>query len=372
MAGKVKCKIRRLNRGTTDETLELCKLCQCPTYSKRKNMTSNSNKDEKPHDFSSSNESTGDNLLRKWAEPSPNWLKAIKEWNWLWKAHVYGFGGLFVLVTLYAIMCCIASRKTVLTQHRAHRTVMNFILLVAGFLRSLILFWDPYASSSDTTDLQLLFCIISWGISTACITSSFSIMLLIFLETTMTSLGPARFKNLPCLLSITLVNVVYLLMSDLVVWFHHEAKVMIFTCHVTFAVWGLAVSVGYSVAGIRMWRNLKSSLGRTFFNRALDRDFRRLKRLFILMCWASCIGIFKFSLSLYNAIGEYGVFSDIGYVKSWPWFAVQSSLRLLEFLMCFFIFLIAFRNGKNNSHTNPEICSNELNQRQHLESNVPN
>ena len=155
MAGKVKCKIRRLNRGTTDETLELCKLCQCPTYSKRKNMTSNSNKDEKPHHFSSSNESTGDNLLRKWAEPSPNWLKAIKEWNWLCKAYVYGFGGLFVLVALYTIMCFIA-----LTQHRAHRTVMNFILLVAGFLRSLILFWDTYASSNDTTDLQLL-CIIS-------------------------------------------------------------------------------------------------------------------------------------------------------------------------------------------------------------------
>ena len=125
--------------------------------------------------------------------------------------------------------------QTIFTRQRVHRAVMNLALLVAGFLRSLILFWDPYASSSDTTDLQLLFCIISWGISTACITSSFSIMLLIFLETTKTSLGPARLKNLPCLLSITLVNIFYLLVSDLVVWFHPEAKVMIFISHVTFA-----------------------------------------------------------------------------------------------------------------------------------------
>ena len=101
------------------------------------------------------------------------------------------------------------------------------------------------------------------------------------------------------------------------------------------------------------------------------RDFRRLKRLFILMCWASFTGIFKFSLSLYNAIGEYGVFFDIGYVKSWPWFAVHSSLRLLEFLTCFFIFLIALKNGNNNSQTNPEVCSNKLNHRQQLELNVP-
>ena len=335
-------------------------------------MTTDTGK-EKLDQFSSTNQSaTGDSSLRNWAEPSPNWVEAIKEWKWLWTAHIYGFGTIFVLIASYAIFCFIASRKTVLTRHRVHRVVMNIALFFTGFLRALILFWDPYASSSDTTDLQLLFCIISWGISTACITSSLSIMLLIFLETTKTSLGPARLKNLPCLLSITLANIFYLLMSDIVVWFHPKAKVMIFTCHVTFAVWGLAVSVGYSFAGIRMWRNLKSSLGGTFFNRALDRDSRRLKRLFVLMCWASIFGIVKFSLSLYTAIGEYGVFADIGYVKSWPWFAVQCSLRMLEVLICGFIFLIALNNWKTNSNTcaTPEICLDQVELPQHLQLNV--
>ena len=182
-----------------------------------------------------SNFSLSDPFQRPWVEPSPNWIKALKKLKWLWELHVYGFAMLFVAVAFYSAVCLIASHKTIFTRQRVHRVVMNLALLVAGFLRSLILFWDPYASSSDTTDLQLLFCIISWGISTACITSSFSIMLLIFLETTMTSLGPARLKNLPCLLSITLVNIVYLLVSDLVVWFHPEAKVMIFISHVTFA-----------------------------------------------------------------------------------------------------------------------------------------
>ena len=227
---------------------------------------------------------TDDSSLRSWAEPSPNWLEAIKEWNWLWEVHVYGFGTIFALIALFAVLYLIYSRKTTFSRHRVHLAVMNTALLIAGFFRALILFWDPYASSSDTTDLQLLVCIISWGISTACITSSFSIMLLIFLETTKISLGPARLKNLPCLVSITISNIVYLIISDLVVWFHPQAKVMIFICHVAFAIWGLTVSIGYLVAGIRMWRNLKSSLGEMFFNRALDRDARRLKRLFVLMC----------------------------------------------------------------------------------------
>ncbi|KAJ7360614.1 hypothetical protein OS493_015722 [Desmophyllum pertusum] len=309
-----------------------------------------------------SSNQTDDSSQRSWAEPSPHWLEAIKEWNWLWEVHIYGFGTIFVLIAFFALFYLVVSRKTAFTRHGVHLAVMNIALFTSGFFRSLILFWDPYASSSDTTDLQLLICIISWGISTACITSSFSIMLLIFLETTRTSLGPARLKNLPCLVSITLVHILYLLVSDLVVWFHREAKVMIFVCHVTFAVWGLAVSIGYSIAGIRMWRNLKSSLamGKMFYNRALGRESRRLKRLFVLMCWASCFGVIKFSLSLYTAIGEYGVFADIGYVKSWPWFAVQSSLRTLESLMCVFIFIIAFNNRKMNNNITADIYLPEV------------
>lgn len=299
---------------------------------------------------------TGDSSLRSWAEPSPNWLEAIKEWNWLWEVHIYGFGTIFVLIALFALFYLIYSRKTTFSKHRVHLAAMNIALLTAGFFRALILFWDPYASSKDTTDLQLLVCIISWGTSTACITSSFSIMLLIFLETTKISLGPARLKNLPCLMSITLANIFYLIMSDLVVWFHPQAKVMIFICHVSFAIWGLTVSIGYLVAGIRMWRNLKSSLGEMFFNRALDRDATRLKRLFVLMCSASWFGVIKFSLSLYTAIGEYGVFADIGYVKSSPWFAIQSSLRTLESLMCAFIFFIGLNNRKSSNNTAPDIC----------------
>ena len=195
---------------------------------------------------------TSDSSLRSWAEPSPNWLEAIKEWNWLWKVHVYGFGAIFVLIAFFAVFYHVVSRKTIFRRHGVHLAVMNTALFITGFLRALILFWDPYASSSDTTDLQLLACIISWGISTACITSSFSIMLLIFWETTKISLGPTRLKNLPCLVSITLANIFYLMLSDLVVWFHSEAKVMIFICHITFAAWGLAVSIGYLVAGVNV------------------------------------------------------------------------------------------------------------------------
>ena len=172
-------------------------------------------------------------------------------------------------------------------------------------------------------------------------------MLLILVETTKISLGPERLKNLPFLITMTLVNVLYLLLSELVVWFHPEAQVMIFIClaHVAFASWGLVVSIGYSVAGARMWRNLKASLGGAFFSRTLYQESNSLKRLFILMFFASSFSAINFTVSLYTAIREFGVYSEKRYInyKSWNWFIVQSTLRTLESLQCIFIFLIVFK-----------------------------
>ena len=85
------------------------------------------------------------------------------------------------------------------------------------------------------------------------------------------------------------------------------------------------------------------------------------------MCAASSFGVIKFILSFYTAFGEYGVFADIGYVKSWPWFVVQSSLRTLESLMCAFVFLIGFKNRKTSNNTNPEIGLAEVRSQQPVE-----
>ncbi|XP_067031964.1 uncharacterized protein [Acropora muricata] len=290
-----------------------------------------------------SNETSHSKYPNSRVEPSPNWLIAKRELGWLWDAHVYGFAAIFALIATFSVTFIVCKRGAIFKKRKAHFAVMVSALAVAGFLRSVVLLWNPYVSSNSPLDSQVLFCVISWGIARACITSSFSIMLLILVETTKTSLGPERLKNLPFLITMTLVNVLYLLLSELVVWFHPEAHVMIFICHVAFASWGLVVSIGYSVAGARMRRNLKASLGGAFFSRTLYQESNSLKRLFILMFFASSFGAINFTVSLYTAIGEFGVYSEKRYIKSWDWFIVQSTLRTLESLQCIFIFLIVFK-----------------------------
>jgi len=90
-----------------------------------------------------SSNQTSDSHSQSWVEPSPNWLEAIKEWKWLWQVNVHGVGTIFALIAFFAIICLVLCRKTIFTRHRVHIAVMNTALVTTGFLRSLILFWDP-------------------------------------------------------------------------------------------------------------------------------------------------------------------------------------------------------------------------------------
>ncbi|XP_078343569.1 uncharacterized protein LOC144629210 [Oculina patagonica] len=303
-------------------------------------------------------DSTGsvNNEKQAWPEPFPEWTTAIEEWGWMWFAHVYGFGSLFALVTLYASFSLYRFRKTFFARQKVHLRVMNYSLMAAGLGRSLELLWDPYGSSESSSVIQNLVLLTCWGIATACMTSAFSIMLLIFLETTNTKLGPPKLRNLPFLVSVTIANIVYLILSDLVVWFYPRVKVMIFVCHVTFAIWGLAISVGYSIAGLRMWRNLRSTLqAHTSRDKCSLRDVRKLKRLFLFMSAASIFGMCNFSVSLYVSVGEFGVFTGESYAKTWPWFAIQTTLRIMELLLSALIFLIAVDSPRTCHQKSPSV-----------------
>ena len=305
---------------------------------------------------STANDSVINNAEKSWPEPSPEWSSAIEEWGWMWFAHVYGFGSMFALMMLYAFFSLYRFRKTLFARQKVHLRVMNFALMAAGFGRCLALFWDPYASRESTSVIQNLFLLTSWGIATACMTSAFSIMLLIFLETTKTKLGPPKLRNLPLLVSITVANIVYLILSDLVVWFYPKAKLMIFVCHVILAIWGLAIFVGYFVAGLRMWRNLGPTLQSCSSNNQYSiRDMKKLKRLFVFMSVASVFGVCNFSVSLYVSIGEFGVFTAESYAKSWPWFAIHTAMRTMELLLSALVFLIAVDSPRTCSQNSQSV-----------------
>ena len=105
-----------------------------------------------------------------WPEPAPNWPEAKKVWKWGWPFHVYLFTTLNFLVVLRSLYVMIEQKKShVLTKD--HRFFMNLFLLVFGTTRAVFLLSNPYGSDPDATKTELVICIVTFGIGTACITA---------------------------------------------------------------------------------------------------------------------------------------------------------------------------------------------------------
>ena len=278
-----------------------------------------------------------------WPEPAPNWYEAKKVWKWGWKVHVFGFASLYILVGLYTAFNIFVQRNIFLKGKKLHALFLNTMLLMFSSARAAVLLWDPYASNG-TSFVLLLLCVIIHGIAMACITSAFSVLLLCLLDSTKLSLAPPRFQKLRCLIGIWLINVMYVVVSDVTVAFHNSAKAMIFVCQVLFAIWGLVVSIGYAVAAYKIRKNLGSSRETSQHNN-LSKETSKMHHLTIWMCVASVEGLCLFVMAIYMACGVNGVFNSSNDVKIWPWFGFQTFLRILELVMCFIIFVIALKSS---------------------------
>lgn len=293
---------------------------------------------------------------KPWPEPAPDWPEAKKVWKWGWPFHVYFFAVLYCFVIIRGVYVLLRQGKAHICR-KDHRFIFNLLLLAFGITRALFLIWDPYGSMPGHTKTELIICIITFGVGTACITSAFSFLLLIVLESTRISLAPSKFQNRAFLLGVLTVNVLYVIISDLIVAHFHEAMVMILICQITFALWGFLIALGYAFAAARLWRNLKASRQTAQFDPGLAAEGKKISRLVSLLCSASICGAVQFSTIVYTALGETGVYNESGVVSNWPWFAVQTLLRSCEVFMCLIIFLIALKTSTANSTNNNRVDS---------------
>lgn len=296
---------------------------------------------------------------KPWPEPVPDWPQAKETWNWGWPFHVHFFTGLFCLVIIRGFYVLLRQGK-VQFHSRNHRFLMNLLLLAFGTTRAVFFIWDPYGSNPNHTKTEVVICIITFGIGTACLTSAFSVLLLIVLESTRISLAPSKFQNRVFLLGVFTINVLYVIISDLIVAHFHEAKVMILICQITFALWGILVAMGYVLAATRLWRNLKASRQSSQFDPGLAAEGKKITKLVILLYLASICGAVMFSTFVYSALGETGVYNQSGVVSHWPWIAVQTLLRACETFMCLLIFLIALKTKTASTANNNQVDRLEI------------
>ena len=270
-----------------------------------------------------------------WPEPEPDWLDAFEKWKVAWPLHTYGFAVTFAVLALLPLfeMLRMFLGKTRKSALKLSLLVMIFIFCAT---RAVALFVDPYGSARrlDLVTNQLLL-----SLGHPCIISALSLLLLVLIDTTRMNVAPPRFQRVKFIVPVLTLHITLVLVTDFVVAYFLEAKVLVLLCQIYFLVLGFLLTAGYIRVGWKIRMNAKANINS---KNSSDNGMRRLQYL-ITACAAS--SAILSALTVYAAAGVFGIYSDVSSVEAWPWWIFQTSNRLLEILISTVILLMNIKTS---------------------------
>ena len=296
-----------------------------------------------------------------WSELAPNLSEAKKIWKWAWEVCLLGFASIYILIGLYTVFNIFTRKHFYHRKKKLHVFFLSSMVLIFSSTRATVLLWDAYVSTEGSSKTLMVFCVILNDVATSCLTSTFSVLLLMVLDTTKLSVGPPRFQKPGFLIGIWVSNVVYILISDFIVASFNSAKAMIFVSQVLFAFLPcLMIFVGSAVAAYKLRMNLNFSRKTSHCNNNVSKESIKMHQ-FVILLYVACIeGFCLFILSLYKASGEPGLLNDSGHMEIWQWLGLPMFLRFVELLMCAIIFLIAWKCSSGERRVSETVWPNSM------------
>lgn len=188
-----------------------------------------------------------------WAEPEPEWSTALSDWGVAWELHVYIFAGCYLLILLLASLSLSYFFKNKQLIKSGKLTVsLLFMVTLFTVLRSLTMFIDPYGTTGIIPGdyFRTL-----WSLALPGLTASFSMLLLVLLDTTKMSLGPPRFQKLSTLLIFTTCHFGIVVTSDIAFSVCDSCKGMLLFCQILFIVYGALLACGYMYSSVVIYKN---------------------------------------------------------------------------------------------------------------------
>ena len=180
-------------------------------------------------------------------EPVPEWDPARVTWGWGWHLHTYGFGAGFFLLAIYAIFAACEFRRRLKVQQ--YLLGINGVLFVLGASRAFYLFVDPYHS---TFHIPSGLCQVLYGITFPCLTSSFSLIQMVFMRITKVRMGPNKLQNYRVLAAIITSHFTIVIVIDVTVAYRNNLKLLLLLCQSIFITWGLVLCFGFVYGGFKM------------------------------------------------------------------------------------------------------------------------
>ena len=140
-------------------------------------------------------------LESAWAESEPDWTSAFSDWGVAWEMHVYVFAFFYLIIFVLALFSLTFFLKNKQCLKQGNLTIsLLLMLIIFTSLRSFAMFVDPYGTVGIMPGHYFR---AFWSLALPGLTASFSVLLLVLLDTTKMSLGPPRFQKLSTILIFT-------------------------------------------------------------------------------------------------------------------------------------------------------------------------
>ena len=180
-------------------------------------------------------------------EPVPDWPVAKTKWHWGWQIHTYGFGVLYALLAVYCVLVLVHLHRRLRIQQ--YIVLINGLMLVFSVCRSCVLLVDPYESVGC---LPLPLLRVMYGVAFPCLTSSFSLVQMVFMRITKVQMGPQKLQNYRVLAAVITTHFSVVIVIDITVAYKNGLKLLILLCQSIFITWGLVLCFGFIYNGFRV------------------------------------------------------------------------------------------------------------------------
>lgn len=270
-------------------------------------------------------------------EPLPHWDQAIETWQWAWHLHWAGLGALFCLLAVYALWSLIdlAGRK-----HRRKpllAIVISFLLLLFASTRAAFFFINPYESKQCFLPVQcpVILTRTLFGIAYPCITASFFLVHLAFLQLSKLTLYPQKLQSVKFVACVIAIHFSLSLITEVMISLYAGWRAFTIACETFFLVLSLILSLSFIYSGRAILKSVHKS--RSSVRKFSDLTKKQapppnVAKLVKITYITVVLGLISVVLQLYSIMVVRNMYSTKGtsVPKPWPWLIFESAFRLVE------------------------------------------
>ena len=296
------------------------------------------------------------------AEPGPYWPVAKQLWGIAWEFHWAGFGVLFGILAVRSFVTLAKVNKRQGFGRKPLFIAINTLLLTLGITRALYLFLDPYSSGDNGVKIPDWLTKLLFGIAFPCLTSTFCLIHLAFLEIAKIQIGSKKLQNVRFLTAVITTHFVVVVTAETTTAIKPNFTPLLIVCQSLFILWGFLLSVSFIYSGLKVIR------GASRLQKQLDtiesrkhavkssgrrRNPRTCKVAKVTFA-TSILGFVCCGLQIYSMFGVYSLYSKAVNPSPWPWWVFQTCFRLVEFSMACTIAYSVMQppEPQNNSNEN--------------------